>query len=130
VNSESSYGDATDLDIARAIHELHRSIQVTLSDPLPALPWQALPPWNRQTLLNLVTLIKAGGTPKEAQQAWVDRMTGDGWVYGEEKDPGGKTHPGIVSWEDMTRWGRVKVLLAFRVAYTMLYEGFKEDEEL
>jgi hypothetical protein len=129
VRDELTYGEATDLDIALVIHELHRSLQRVLDDPLPAPPWDALPPWHRETLTNLVQLIRKGGTPREAQQAWADRMTDAGWVYGKEKDPLVKTHPGIQSWEEMSRWGRVKVLLAFRVAYTMLYEGFKEDEE-
>jgi hypothetical protein len=109
--------------IAGCIHDTHRRMNFYLNDPYPAQPWDAIPLESRQIVINLVKLIRKGGTPAEAHRLWVDTMKSEGWTLGKDKDPEKKTHPAMVPYAKLPKWNRKKVLVSFRMTYAMVHEG-------
>jgi hypothetical protein len=110
-------------EVARVIHETHRAYQAVLRDPCPSQPWDTLDCWQRETVTDLVTMIRQGWTPEMTQDIWVRRMEGAGWTLGAVKDPARKVHPKLLRWEDLPDAERKKVLLAFRIVYVLDFEG-------
>lgn len=47
-------------------------------------------------------------TGEALHQAWVEARQAEGWVYGETKDADAKTHPCLVSWDQLSKEHRIK----------------------
>lgn len=65
--------------------------------------WVDAEEWQRQSAVNGVkyALDNPDGSPDAQHNAWMKEKLDDGWVYGDIKDATLKTHPCIVSYEDL-----------------------------
>ncbi|SRR6266704_4108237 len=101
--------------VARIVHNAQRDLGYWLEDPYPPAPYDALPEEQRRPSQSLVRLIAQGYPREYVQEIWVESMTVKGWVYGNAKDPGRKTHPCMVAFPDLPPWEKRKVNLAFNI---------------
>ena len=96
-------------DIARLCHEFNRAYCRTLGDG-SQLPWEEAPDWQRQSAINGVVfqLANPWSGPSASHDNWMREKLGQGWVYGVKKDPEAKTHPCLVSWDELPDEQRLK----------------------
>lgn len=96
-------------DIARVCHEANRGYCETLGDNSMAV-WSETPDWQRKGMINGVEffLTYPGSSPEDMHKNWLVRKTEAGWVYGEVKDVGKKTHPCILPYDKLPFEQRLK----------------------
>lgn len=99
-------------DIARIIHNANRDLQIVQGDPVPSPLWDDddVPEYQRRRSIEQVQKVLAdpGITPERNHEMWCDEMRADGFVYGEVKDPGAKTHPTLLPWAELPAEQRLK----------------------
>lgn len=95
--------------IARACHEANRAICETYGDQSQK-PWGAAEGWQRDSAIKGVRFALDNPTapPSAQHDAWTADKIADGWVYGAVKDADAKTHPCLVSYDDLPPEQRVK----------------------
>jgi len=87
--------------IARVAHEVNKAYCEALGDFSQA-SWEDAPDWQRESARMGVDLHTMGNFGPEASHiSWMKQKVEDGWVYGEVKDPEAKTHPCIVSFDQL-----------------------------
>lgn len=101
----------TDEQVAHVCHETNRALQDVLNDRSPDSPWYALPEWRKKSIVEGVRNARNGMLPRDLHNAWVKYYTELGWVYGSVKDYEKKTHPNLVSYEDLPPGERLKDVL-------------------
>lgn len=94
--------------IARVAHEANRALQVELGDPAISPHWDEAPQWQRDSAIEGVESTLEGADPEGLHESWCDFKEKDGWVYGEVKDADKKTHPCLVSYDQLPEEQRVK----------------------
>ena len=62
----------------------------------------------RRNVILGVRNARHGMTPAEHHQAWVEDKLAHGWRYGSDKDPERKTHPCLVSFDQLPRYQQDK----------------------
>lgn len=95
--------------IARVAHEINRAYCNALGDASqPA--WEDAPQWQKDSAINGVKfhLANPDATPENSHDQWLKVKEAEGWVYGEHKDPGKKTHPCFRPYRELPREQRVK----------------------
>lgn len=112
------YDELTDEDLARVCHEAHVALRVGLNDSATDVRFDALPQERKDLVTNEVRLIRAGRSPAEVHGTWVEWMKEHDWEWGEERDPVRKTHPDMVSYEELPPEEKAKVRQAFRIVFT------------
>lgn len=98
-------------DIARTIHEVNRVIQAfqeETSGISVSEPWDQCPEWMKQSVLEGVQKARMGATPEELHQSWCDNRLSLGWRYGPIKSELAKTHPCLVSYDELPEDQRFK----------------------
>lgn len=107
--------------IARTVHEANRAWNVHLADPAPDPPWDALPEWHQQMIIDRIILIRMGYGVTAIHEEWVEYMTGRGWQLGDVKDPASTppTHPCLKSWSLLPREQQVKDILAIGIVKSL-----------
>lgn len=94
--------------IARVCHEVNKGYCECLGD-LTQPSWEDAPDWQKDTVKLGVELHLNNDTgPAASHESWMAQKVKDGWVYGDIKDPGNKTHPCIVPFEDLPRAQQAK----------------------
>jgi hypothetical protein len=90
-------------DIAQVIYAANRELQIITGDPRPSPDWYDAPEYQRRETIASVTeaIADPGRTPEQNHQGWYDRLTADGWTYGDVKDPGAKTHPDLLPFAEL-----------------------------
>lgn len=88
--------------IAQATHEINRLYCQFLGDD-SQVPWSQAPQWQRESAIAGVKAVIDGTakTPQEQHEAWVKQKRDDGWAYGQIKDADKKTHPCLVSYDEL-----------------------------
>ncbi len=96
-------------EIARICHEANRVYCETLGDFSQKF-WETAPDWQRDSAINGVKFHQHHPDTDDAASHvnWMDEKIEDGWTYGEEKDPEKKTHPCMVSFEDLPKEQQLK----------------------
>ncbi len=138
--------------LARDLHESYRtgSEFASTRQTWEQLP-EALKASNRQQASRIYHLLKAAGYRISPLQNWdADKLTfseteivkmvclehnlwrqakeADGWIYGEQRDENTRTHPDLVSWDDLPEGEREKTLAVVRQIPAMLARvGFQID---
>ena len=87
---------------ARACHEVNRAYCQYLGDE-SQLPWPDAPDWAKDSaVMGVKSRAENPSAPASAShEGWMKHKEADGWVYGETKDAGNKTHPCMVSFDDL-----------------------------
>ena len=87
--------------IARICHEVNRGL-CEAQDDYSQERWEDAPEWQRDSAYSGVLSVKAGyDTPSESHYSWMLEKKRDGWKYGMVKDEDAKTHPCLVTFEDL-----------------------------
>lgn len=97
---------------ARSIHEVNRAWCFANGDDTQ-VDWDSAPDWVQESVLYGVksTIDNPDITPAQSHENWCDVKIADGWVYGPVKDPVAKTHPCLVSYDEMPPEQQVKDFL-------------------
>jgi len=95
--------------IAKACHEANR-IWCQANDDDRQKNWQDAEQWQRDSAIKGVQFrIDNPDAGHDAQHnSWMKEKVDDGWVYGEVKDAEAKTHPCIVTFEELPGFQRKK----------------------
>lgn len=90
-------------DIASVIHDANRRLQIIEGDPRPSPLWDEAPERQTRGATESVELALANPdrTAEENHQGWMERLTADGWQWGEVKDEQAKTHPLLVPFDQL-----------------------------
>ena len=86
--------------IAHIAHEANRVYQEIIGDTVSP-PWDECDEDLQLSVMKGVEASLAGLTPEQLHASWCDMKIDQGWIYGETKDPVAKTHPCLVSYEDL-----------------------------
>lgn len=86
--------------IARICHDANRSLCASVGD-LSHTSWEQAPDWQRESAVRGVEfhLANPDAPASATHDYWLQEKAETGWVYGEVKDAGAKTHPCIVPFE-------------------------------
>jgi hypothetical protein len=90
-----------DHEVARVVHEANAALQCIHGDTAPSTRWDAETQEVRDSAAEGVRLVRRGATPRELHASWCDAKRALGWTYGAEKDFSAKTHPCLVSYDDL-----------------------------
>lgn len=90
----------TIVDIAEVCHEANRALQRVLGEE-PSPPWAEYPEHLRESAVRGVGAALAGQTPEQLHESWALDKISAGYSYGPVKDDVEKTHPCLVSYEDL-----------------------------
>ena len=89
----------------------------------PGLPWQSAPEWQKESLMDAVQFwdVECAALPENmpleekvkilaplSHENWMEYKKDEGWTLGEEKDPVKKTHPCMVSYDELPHDQRMK----------------------
>lgn len=112
----------SDEQIARVVHAANAELQAIQGDLAPSQPWDSEPDEIRANVLLGVRNARNGMTAAEHHQAWVEDKLRTGWGYGAAKDAEAKTHPCLVSFDQLPRDQRVKNVLFIAIVRAMWAE--------
>ncbi len=89
-------------DIARICHQANKALCEAVGDTSQK-DWDSAEQWQRDSAISGVHFAIANpDAPASAQHdAWLADKKAAGWVFGEVKDADAKTHPCIVSYEQL-----------------------------
>lgn len=95
------------LDIASVCHAANRAVQQLTGEEVNP-EWADAPGWMHESAEEGVMSALEGMTPRELHGQWAASRRADGWVYGEVKDAGRKTHPCLTEYGELPEIQRVK----------------------
>ena len=111
-------------DIAHVCHEANRALQLIQGDSVPSPHFLEAPTWQFISAINGVEVALEGATSAELHKSWMAEKEHAGWAYGPVKDASLKTHPCLVSYDDLPAEQRLKdrvfsaIVSAFRIHAT------------
>ena len=90
------------VQIAKTCHEVNKTYCESLGD-YSQKSWDLSPEWQKQSAINGVKFHLSNPTagPSASHISWMKEKLDNGWVYGKLKDSENKTHPCLVSYEDL-----------------------------
>jgi hypothetical protein len=97
------------LEAAIAGHQINKEYCESLGD-MSQVDWGQAPDWQCNSAIQGVCHAIANDfpSPEEMHKNWMTVKATDGWVYGEVKDATAKTHPCMVSYDQLPEAQRVK----------------------
>lgn len=100
------------LSVAMMCHEANKELCEIYGD-MSQKSWNEAEQWQRNSAINgvMFALENPHAGSSAQHDAWVADKEADGWVYGETKDPEKKTHPCMVSYDQLPPEQRAKDLL-------------------
>jgi hypothetical protein len=89
-------------EIAKTCHEVNRAYCSGIGDDSQS-HWDNAPDWQKDSAIDGVKLhIECPNLGTSASHdVWMAHKIAEGWVWGDVKDPGKKTHPCIVPFDDL-----------------------------
>ncbi|QNK03623.1 hypothetical protein H8F01_00715 [Dyella telluris] len=100
-------------------HEANREYCISIGDE-SQVPWSIAPAWQKESARNGVLAAKSGLSPVELHASWSAQKIAEGWVYGPVKDSEAKTHPCLVSYDELPEVQKVKDIIFRAVARAAL----------
>jgi hypothetical protein len=94
--------------IAQVCHEANRVLQLANHDENPSYPWHLASEAQKKSAIEGVKVALEGATAEELHESWARQKLADGWVYGQFKDEGIKTHPCLVPYSELPEEQRIK----------------------
>jgi hypothetical protein len=104
--------------IARVCHEANRAWCEAHGDR-SQVGWDAAADWQRASAIEGVEKALNGATPEELHDSWCAFKRADGWVCGDVKDAGAKTHPCLVPYDELPDEQREKDHLFAAIVTTL-----------
>jgi hypothetical protein len=98
----------SDEQLAQVVHEANRALQAIQGDDAPSQPWVCEDDGIKANVIVGVRNTRHGMTPEEHHQSWVEDKLAHGWRYGAEKDTERRTHPCLVSFDQLPRYQQDK----------------------
>lgn len=95
--------------IAEICHEVNRALCISLGD-YSQENWYEAPEWQRVSAragVDFHQMMPDAG-PEASHESWMNLKRGEGWVYGETKDPEKKTHPCLLPFYDLPKEQQLK----------------------
>jgi len=91
----------SDEETAEICHAAISVLQRIHHDPVPSTSWFSESDHIKESAIAGVRAARAGATPRELHDAWMQFKIDSGWVYGTEKDPAAAppTHPCLVAYD-------------------------------
>lgn len=95
--------------IGKVCHQANRMWCVVNGDHSQP-EWYDAPDWQIESALKGVkhALTNPDITPEDSHNNWMAVKVAEGWVYGEVKDPEAKTHPCMVTYDQLPEFQRKK----------------------
>lgn len=99
----------TPSQIAMVCHEANRAYCATQGD-LSHAPWDQAPQSLKDSVVSGVLSLMADPSlsPQDLHKLWRGRRISEGWTYGKVKDFEKKTHPNLVTFEELPPQEQVK----------------------
>ena len=96
-------------EVARVAHEVNRAYCESIGDN-SQLAWEDAPDWQKESARAGVYYHwnNTDASPSDSHDNWLSDKREAGWVYGDVKDEKAKTHPCMVSYEDLPQEQRSK----------------------
>jgi hypothetical protein len=97
------------MQIAFVCHQANKA-WCEANDDRTQKDWHGAEGWQRQSAIKGVEFrLENPNAGHDAQHnAWLEEKISDGWVYGETKDAVSKTHPCIVSFDELPDFQKKK----------------------
>ena len=110
--------------VARICHETNRAFCESIGD-LSQSPWERAEQWQRDSAIQGVQFkLDNPLAPASAQHdAWCAAKIAAGWKHGDVKDAEAKTHPCLVSYDQLPLDQRIKDFL-----FVGVVEAFRKAE--
>lgn len=86
--------------IAEVCHEANRALQRQTGEVVN-FPWENTSIALRDSTIEGVQGFIQGNTPEDSHNQWILNRVEAGWMYGIVKDFAAKTHPCLVSYEEL-----------------------------
>lgn len=98
--------------IARITHQANKAWCESHGD-YSQPDWEDAPDWQINSAINGVKfhIGNPDASPSSSHDNWYAEKEADGWVYGEVKDPEAKTHPCMVSFDELPTFQQKKDML-------------------
>jgi hypothetical protein len=112
----------TDEQLAAIVHTAQCRLQYEQGDSVPSQPWESETEHIRRSCIEGVRRARAGITPEQHHEAWLKYKREAGWVYGAEKDPARKTHPCLISYQDLPEYQKDKNRLFLMIVAALTIE--------
>ena len=75
----------------RVFYAASQAMQETLGEPQP--PWDELPAWQHQAMVDVTRRCMMGATPEQLHTLWVQHYSACGWTYGAQEELGDQAAP-------------------------------------
>lgn len=104
-------------EVAAITHAANRILCEAIGDTTQPT-WAEAPDWQRDSAVAGVAAIARGTvlSPEQSHESWLKQKLADGWVYGEAKDPGKKTHPCMLPYSQLPDAQKAKDRLFLLIA--------------
>jgi hypothetical protein len=106
---------------ARVCHEANRAIQLNIDADQAAPKWDIASHEQKKSMVEGVIHAINGATPEELHDSWCDAKVADGWVYGVNKDEKVKTHPCLISYNQLPPEQKMKDFV-----FSEIVQAFKD----
>ncbi len=110
--------------IARVCHEANRILQLANDEEALSYSWHIASEAQRHSAIEGVKKALAGESAVQLHESWCQQKFADGWVYGEYKDEGIKTHPCLVPYIQLPEGQRIKDHM-----FRAIVKSFKVDAQ-
>lgn len=110
--------------IARTCHEANRVLQLAAGEENLSYAWHIAGDEQRKSAIAGVKAALEGQSAVQLHESWCQQKFADGWVYGETKDEGIKTHPCLVPYLKLPEEQRIKDHM-----FRAIVKSFKVDAQ-
>lgn len=110
--------------IAKVCHQANQAFRSVLGqDPGP--DWtQCSDEQQHTTMVGVEAMLSDERiSPADLHQSWLDDMTQKGWVFGKVKDSQAKTHPCMVTYDELPPYERYKDKLFANIVKALAYDA-------
>ena len=120
-------------EIAKICHEANRAYCQILGDS-SQVAWGDAPEWQREGMLAGVEwrLANPEAPFQTGHEKWCERKLADGWAYGPVKDAEAKTHPCLVSYDELPDGQKIKDVIFMSIVSGLapfVTEGYGEPQD-
>lgn len=111
--------------LACAAHMANRAYCFGLGDTSQPT-WESAPEWQKASArAGVRAALDPAQTPEKSHESWMAQKAAEGWTWGPKKDPDLKTHPCMVSYDQLPESQRLKDTLFLTVVRSMILKPYR-----